>query len=110
MNKKEICWTIGFSMIDVALALIPFVVLGYVNSQSKKAYELKKQIYEIADTNHKLLFEDEELYQLGKGLELIAKDEVLSIKEIEKRINNTDSPERFQTYIDNYKKGKSFSF
>jgi len=103
ISKKDLIGSIFWGAITLSL-IMPLL---YFAGAEIKTEKLKKQIYKIVDTNNNHYLEYEEWIQLGKGLELIAKDEVLSAKEIEEKINKLEGfgrgLKKFGKYLENNK-------
>jgi hypothetical protein len=107
-NKKKINWKHFFGNILFGGMILPVVAgVAYFSYREIKTQDLKKQVYEIADTNHNSNIEYEELSQLASDLELIAKDEVLSQKDLEKRLDIdgcfSNAFEKYESYINSHK-------
>ena len=103
INKKDLIGSIFWGTIALSVAM-PFL---YFTGAEIKTDALKKKVYELADTNFSGDFEYEELYNLGRGLEIIAKDEKFSMREIKERIDNLQGLgkglKKFEKYLMNNK-------
>ena len=86
-------------------AALGLVVVNYI-CPNIEAKILERQAYRIANTDNNQYLDLDEASQLGRDLGLIAKDDILSFREIEDIVNNTKPTkniEMFQKYIDSHK-------
>lgn len=90
----------------MGLAVAPMVMYCAINRGENE--NLKKQAYQIADTNHNQFLEDSELVQLAKGMGLIKEGEIIPVQVIRHRIDDTGNGfadnDGFKRYLDKQKK------